>query len=91
MDQTLAAAIIAGAAALIGKIVWDWLSELRKSRRDEIKHEGDCARLVALEQQFHAAHLALTQNVATMQGDIGVMKNDLGYIKRKLDLNGSAK
>lgn len=70
-----------GAAVLIGKIVWDWLSSKRVTA---IKHEGDCARLTALENQFHAAHLALV-------ADVAAIKNDLNYIKRKLDLNGSGK
>ena len=89
MDQasSLAVALMMGAGALIGKIVWDWLS----NKRTAAKHEGDCARLTALENQFHAAHLALAQDVATVKGDIGMIKNDLNYIKKKLDLNGSSK
>ncbi len=88
MEQSLTSAIIGGAAVLIGKIIWDWLTGLRKKSDESVKHAGDCARLTALENQFHAAHLSLAKDVAEVKGDIGMMKTDLGYIKRKLDLNG---
>lgn len=76
---------------MIGKIVWDWLIGKRREGRDAEKHAGDCARLTALENQFHAAHLALAQDVGAVKGDIAVMRTDIHYIKKKLDLNGTAK
>ena len=88
MEQSLASAIIGGVAVLIGKIVWDWLTGKRRDSRDAEKHAGDCARLTALENQFHAAHLTLAQDVTTLKGDVAVIRTDIGYIKRKLEMNG---
>jgi len=81
MDTTLGTALTGGAIALIGKIVWDWLSN-RKVVNEEKKTRQDCARIIALEEKFHQAHLSLAQDVASMKADIA-------YIKRKLDLNGN--
>lgn len=91
MEQSLASAIVGGVAVLIGKIIWDWLTGLRGKKDDKAQHVGDCARLAALENQFHAAHLTLAQDVTTLKGDVAVIRTDIGYIKRKLDLNGNGK
>lgn len=91
MEQSLTSAIIGGAAVLIGKIIWDWLTGLRKKSDESVKHAGDCARLVTLEKQFHDAHLSLAQDVTALKGDVAVIRTDIGYIKRKLDLNGNGK
>lgn len=91
MEQTLASALIGGVTVLIGKIVWDWLTGKKRGGEDEAKHAGDCARLVTLEKQFHNAHLSLAQDVTALKGDVAVIRTDIGYIKRKLDLNGNGK
>jgi len=46
---------------------------------------------VTLEKQFHDAHLSLAQDVTALKGDVAVIRTDIGYIKRKLDLNGNGK
>ncbi len=91
VEQSLASAIVGGAVVLISKIIWDWLIGLRDKKADKKESDGNCTRLIALEDQFHKAHLSLANDVTALKGDVAVIRTDIGYIKRKLDLNGNGK
>ena len=83
MGQEVFGMLAAGIIGIVGKIVWDWLSQKRVIKEEEKTH-SDCTRIIQLEQAFHSAHLSLAQDVAAMKADIA-------YIKKKLDMNGSYK
>ena len=81
--DTLAAALVAGAATLIGKIVWDWLAEKKKPAQHCEDHE-------CLAKEIQQLRIdQMTQN-AKHEQILAVMQNDLTYIKKKFDMNGKA-
>jgi hypothetical protein len=77
MEGMVLPALLGAVSALLVKIVWDWLKQKGESK-------GTCARLEALEQAFHLNQVAMATDLATI-------KTDISYIKRKLDMNGSAR
>lgn len=85
MEQgaTLAAALIAGAAGFIGKIVWDWMD--KKGEHNKEKHCEDHACLAKEIQQLRLDWMATN---GKHEQALAVIQTDLSYIKRKIDLNG---
>jgi hypothetical protein len=82
--DTLAAALVAGAATLIGKIVWDWLAEKKKPAQHCEDHECLAKEIQQLRIDW------MTQNAAHNE-TLALIKLDLSYIKKKLDMNGTVK
>ena len=85
MEQTLVGALAVGTAALIGKIVWSWL-ENKKS-----KPEGHCTDHECLAKEIVQLRIDWMAQNAKHEQALAVIQNDLSYIKRKLDLNGTGK
>jgi len=85
MELTLIGALAMGAAALIGKIVWDWF-QAKKS-----KTEGHCTDHECLAKEITQLRLDWMATNAKHEQALAVIQTDLSYIKKKLDLNGSAK
>ena len=86
-QDTLAAALMAGAATLIGKIIWDWLQEKRSPSKEKAAHCEDHECLARELSQLRLDWMKQTANFETL---MAVMQNDISYIKRKLDMNGKA-
>jgi len=85
MEQTLVGVLCAGTAALIGKIVWDWL------QTKKAKTEGHCTDHECLAKELVQLRMDWMAQNAKHEQLLAVIQNDLSYIKRKLDLNGNGK
>jgi hypothetical protein len=83
--ETLTGALAMGAAALIGKIVWDWF------QTKKAKTEGHCSDHECLAREVVQLRMDWMAQNAKYEQSLAVIQNDLSYIKKKLDLNGSAK
>jgi len=81
-DPNVVTLFVGGAAGLVGKIVWDWLTK---------KDKGTfCNRHEQLECSVHELQKAFTAMHLTVSTDIATIKADINYIKKQLSLNGKS-
>ncbi len=85
MEQSVLVALVGGASALIGKITWDWLVTKKG------KTEGHCTDHECLAKEIIQLRMDWMSQNAKHEQALAVIQNDLSYIKRKLDLNGTGK